>query len=112
MQHSTSNTANWPAMLLLWCIGAFLWFLPAVALRQQWSPRLQQRLEQLVSQFVDDRRKLGVRNDTAILVETKNHSKDAPQPASSADIAARAPKKGMFRLLPASSIATPWATAR
>ena len=43
--------------------------------------------------------------DTAILVETKNHSKDAPQPASSADIAARAPKKGMFRLLPASSIA-------
>ncbi len=39
--------------------------------------------------------------DTAILVETKN----PPQPASSADIAARAPKKGMFRLLPASSIA-------
>lgn len=43
--------------------------------------------------------------DTAILVETKNHSGDAPQIASSADIAARAPKKGMFRLLPASSIA-------
>lgn len=43
--------------------------------------------------------------DTAILVETKNHSKDAPQPASSDDIRTRAPKKGMFRLLPASSIA-------
>jgi NAD(P)-dependent dehydrogenase (short-subunit alcohol dehydrogenase family) len=43
--------------------------------------------------------------DTAILVQTKNHSGDTPQPASSADIAARAPKKGMFKLLPASSIA-------
>ncbi len=43
--------------------------------------------------------------DTAILVETRNHSGDAPQAASSADIAARAPKRGMFRLLPASSIA-------
>lgn len=43
--------------------------------------------------------------DTAILVETRNHSGDAPQATSSADIAARAPKKGMFRLLPARSIA-------
>ncbi len=43
--------------------------------------------------------------DTAILVETKNHSGDAPQAKSSDDIRARAPKKGMFRLLPASSIA-------
>lgn len=43
--------------------------------------------------------------DTPILVDTKNHSGDAPSPGSSADIAALAPKKGMFRLLPASSIA-------
>lgn len=43
--------------------------------------------------------------DTPILVETRNHSGDAPQMQSSADIVAIAPKKGMFRLLPASSIA-------
>jgi len=43
--------------------------------------------------------------DTAILVQTKNHSGDAPAARSSDDIRARAPKKGMFRLLPASSIA-------
>lgn len=38
------------------------------------DPRLQQRLEQLVSQFVDDRRKLGVRNATAILVDSRDQA--------------------------------------
>jgi NAD(P)-dependent dehydrogenase (short-subunit alcohol dehydrogenase family) len=42
--------------------------------------------------------------DTAILVDTPNHSSDA-SPASRADVAASAPKKGMFRLMPASSVA-------
>lgn len=42
--------------------------------------------------------------DTPILVETPNHSGDGPSPTS-ADLASRAPKKGMFRLLPADSIA-------
>jgi penicillin-binding protein 1C len=38
------------------------------------DPRLQQRLEQLVSQFVDDRRKLGVHNATAILVDSRDQA--------------------------------------
>jgi NAD(P)-dependent dehydrogenase (short-subunit alcohol dehydrogenase family) len=42
--------------------------------------------------------------DTAILVDTPNHSK-GKVPRSSADVAAIAPKKGMFRLMPASSVA-------
>lgn len=43
--------------------------------------------------------------DTAILVETPNHSNDAPRPRGREDIAANAPKKGMFRLMPADSVA-------
>lgn len=43
--------------------------------------------------------------DTAILLETPNCSGDRPPPPSREALAAGAPKKGMFRLLPASSIA-------
>jgi NAD(P)-dependent dehydrogenase (short-subunit alcohol dehydrogenase family) len=42
--------------------------------------------------------------DTAILVDTPNHSNGAA-PSSRADVSATAPKKGMFRLMPASSVA-------
>jgi NAD(P)-dependent dehydrogenase (short-subunit alcohol dehydrogenase family) len=42
--------------------------------------------------------------DTAILTTTTNHSGDAGTP-SAEDIRATAPKKGMFRLMPASSVA-------
>src|SRR3978361_27395 len=42
--------------------------------------------------------------DTAILVDTPNHSAGA-SPASKAEVAATAPKKGLFRLMPASSVA-------
>jgi NAD(P)-dependent dehydrogenase (short-subunit alcohol dehydrogenase family) len=42
--------------------------------------------------------------DTAILVDPPNHSNGNP-PSSSADVAAAAPKNGMFRLMPASSVA-------
>ncbi len=42
--------------------------------------------------------------DTAILVDTPNHSSGA-SPSSRAEVAAAAPKKGMFRLMPASSVA-------
>lgn len=43
--------------------------------------------------------------DTAILTTTPNHSDDAPPTRSHEEIAATAPKKGMFRLLPAASVA-------
>ena len=43
--------------------------------------------------------------DTAILLETPNRSGDRPPPPARAALAAGAPKKGMFRLLPASSVA-------
>ena len=43
--------------------------------------------------------------DTAILLETPNRSGDRPPPPSREALAAGAPKKGMFRLLPASSVA-------
>lgn len=43
--------------------------------------------------------------DTAILSETRNHSEGAGAPTSMQDIRANAPKKGMFRLMPASSVA-------
>lgn len=47
--------------------------------------------------------------DTAILVDTPNHS-GRNAPATHADVVAAAPKKGMFRLMPASSVAeTAWA---
>jgi NAD(P)-dependent dehydrogenase (short-subunit alcohol dehydrogenase family) len=47
--------------------------------------------------------------DTAILVDTPNHS-GRNAPTSHADVVAAAPKKGMFRLMPASSVAeTAWA---
>ncbi len=42
--------------------------------------------------------------DTAILVDTPNRSGDSP-PGSRSAIADMAPKKGMFRLMPASSVA-------
>jgi NAD(P)-dependent dehydrogenase (short-subunit alcohol dehydrogenase family) len=43
--------------------------------------------------------------DTAILTSTPNRSDDGPQPRSAEEVAATAPKKGMFRLMPASSVA-------
>jgi NAD(P)-dependent dehydrogenase (short-subunit alcohol dehydrogenase family) len=43
--------------------------------------------------------------DTAILTTTPNRSNDAPPTRSAEEIAATAPKKGMFRLLPAASVA-------
>ncbi|BBZ44047.1 SDR family oxidoreductase [Mycobacterium parmense] len=48
--------------------------------------------------------------DTAILTTTPNHSGDAPAaPMSAEDLRAGAPKKGMFRLMPATAVAeTAW----
>ena len=43
--------------------------------------------------------------DTAILLETPNRSGDRPSPPSREALQAGAPKKGMFRLMPASSVA-------
>jgi NAD(P)-dependent dehydrogenase (short-subunit alcohol dehydrogenase family) len=43
--------------------------------------------------------------DTAILTSTPNHSDDAPSTMSAEEIRAAAPKKGMLRLMPASSVA-------
>jgi NAD(P)-dependent dehydrogenase (short-subunit alcohol dehydrogenase family) len=43
--------------------------------------------------------------DTAILTTTTNHSEGAPSTMSAEEIRAGAPKKGMLRLLPASSVA-------
>jgi NAD(P)-dependent dehydrogenase (short-subunit alcohol dehydrogenase family) len=43
--------------------------------------------------------------DTAILTTTPNHSDDGPGTRSADDIAATAPKRGMFRLMPAASVA-------
>jgi NAD(P)-dependent dehydrogenase (short-subunit alcohol dehydrogenase family) len=47
--------------------------------------------------------------DTAILTTTPNHSDDAAAPTSAEELRASAPKKGMFRLLPATSVGeTAW----
>jgi NAD(P)-dependent dehydrogenase (short-subunit alcohol dehydrogenase family) len=43
--------------------------------------------------------------DTAILTTTTNHSDDAGPTMSAEELRARAPKKGMFRLMPATSVA-------
>jgi hypothetical protein len=43
--------------------------------------------------------------DTAILTTTTNHSDDAPPTMSAEELRAAAPKKGMFRLMPATSVA-------
>lgn len=43
--------------------------------------------------------------DTAILTATTNHSDDGGTRMSAEDLRASAPKKGMFRLMPASSVA-------
>ena len=43
--------------------------------------------------------------DTAILTTTTNHSDDAGPPRSADEIRAGAPKKGMLRLMPATSVA-------
>ncbi|MCV7099862.1 SDR family oxidoreductase [Mycobacterium palustre] len=43
--------------------------------------------------------------DTAILTTTTNHSDDGGRPMSPEELRARAPKKGMFRLMPAASVA-------
>src|ERR1700756_609043 len=43
--------------------------------------------------------------DTAILTTTTNHSDDAGPTISAEEIRASAPKKGMFRLMPATSVA-------
>jgi NAD(P)-dependent dehydrogenase (short-subunit alcohol dehydrogenase family) len=43
--------------------------------------------------------------DTAILTTTANHSGDAPPTMSAEEIRAAAPKKGMLRLMPATSVA-------
>jgi NAD(P)-dependent dehydrogenase (short-subunit alcohol dehydrogenase family) len=43
--------------------------------------------------------------DTAILTTTVNHSDDGAAPTSAEDLRATAPKKGLFRLMPASSVA-------
>jgi NAD(P)-dependent dehydrogenase (short-subunit alcohol dehydrogenase family) len=43
--------------------------------------------------------------DTAILTTTPNHSGDAPSTMTADEIRANAPKKGMLRLMPASSVA-------
>ena len=43
--------------------------------------------------------------DTAILTSTPNHSADAPSTMSAEEIRAAAPKKGMLRMMPASSVA-------
>jgi NAD(P)-dependent dehydrogenase (short-subunit alcohol dehydrogenase family) len=47
--------------------------------------------------------------DTAILTTTTNHSDDGGAPMTAEQLHATAPKKGMFRLMPASSVAeTAW----
>ncbi|HEX5254656.1 MAG TPA: SDR family oxidoreductase [Mycobacterium sp.] len=47
--------------------------------------------------------------DTAILTTTTNHSDDGGAPMTAEQLRATAPKKGMFRLMPASSVAeTAW----
>jgi NAD(P)-dependent dehydrogenase (short-subunit alcohol dehydrogenase family) len=43
--------------------------------------------------------------DTAILTTTPNHSDDAPSTRSAEEIRASAPKKGMLRMMPATSVA-------
>lgn len=43
--------------------------------------------------------------DTAILTTTTNHSDDGGTPMTAEELRARAPKKGMLRLMPASSVA-------
>ena len=43
--------------------------------------------------------------DTGILTSTPNHSEDAPSKRSADEIRATAPKKGMMRLMPATSVA-------
>jgi NAD(P)-dependent dehydrogenase (short-subunit alcohol dehydrogenase family) len=43
--------------------------------------------------------------DTAILTTTPNHSGDAPSKMTAEEIRAAAPKKGMLRMMPASSVA-------
>jgi NAD(P)-dependent dehydrogenase (short-subunit alcohol dehydrogenase family) len=43
--------------------------------------------------------------DTAILTSTRNHSDDAPSRMTADEVRAVAPKKGMLRLMPASSVA-------
>ena len=43
--------------------------------------------------------------DTAILTTTPNHSDDGGPPMSAEELRATAPKKGMFRLMPATSVA-------
>lgn len=43
--------------------------------------------------------------DTAILTTTTNHSDDGAAPMTADELRATAPKKGMFRLMPASSVA-------
>jgi NAD(P)-dependent dehydrogenase (short-subunit alcohol dehydrogenase family) len=43
--------------------------------------------------------------DTAILTTTPNHSDDAEGPTSAEELRATAPKKSMFRLVPATSVA-------
>jgi hypothetical protein len=43
--------------------------------------------------------------DTAILTTTTNHSDDAGPTMSAEELRATAPKKGLFRLMPASSVA-------
>jgi NAD(P)-dependent dehydrogenase (short-subunit alcohol dehydrogenase family) len=43
--------------------------------------------------------------DTAILRNTPNHSEAGGETMTSGEVRARAPKKGMFRLMPASSVA-------
>lgn len=43
--------------------------------------------------------------DTGILTSTPNHSEDAPSKRSADEIRATAPKKGMMRMMPATSVA-------
>ena len=43
--------------------------------------------------------------DTGILTTTTNHSDDGLAPRTADDVRASAPKKGLFRLMPASSVA-------
>ncbi|MEE6177380.1 SDR family oxidoreductase [Mycobacterium sp. 050134] len=43
--------------------------------------------------------------DTAILTSTTNHSRDGAAPASAEELRARAPRRGMFRLMPATAVA-------
>ncbi len=43
--------------------------------------------------------------DTAILTTTTNHSDDGGAPTSAEELRARAPKKGLFRLMPATAVA-------